>query len=147
MEKRTKLIILAVATVGVILLLRKKANAQTQSGENGQNLSVADRSGAIAFSRDGEETTYNALKALIKDDIGWVVPIAIENYNSGKIEYTINGKKDMAVALGVTIFQVSKNRAGKYTRPGFASSEKFLWSEETLAQVHVIYTNHRAKYL
>lgn len=147
MEKRTKLIILAVATVGVILLLRKKANAQTQSGENGQNLSVTDRSGAIAFSRDGEETTYNALKALIKDDIGWVVPIAIENYNSGKIEYTINGKKDMAVALGVTIFQSSINPAGRFTRPGFPDTTKFLWSEDTLTKVHILYTNHRARYL
>ncbi len=145
MENRTKLIILAVATVGVILLLRKKGNAQGES--SGESLSVTDRPGSATFSREGEEDAYNALKMLIGTDAAWVVPLAIENYNSGKPEYTINGAKDMAVALGVTIFQVSKHKAGKYTRPGFASSEKFLWSEETLAQVHVIYTNHRAKYL
>lgn len=142
--KKKKIVI--IATVGLVLLIlilgRKKVSAMAGSAP----LAVTDRPGATTL-RAGEQEAYNEILSLLpRKDIGWVTDLAAKNMRKSDPQYHIHGEPDKAVALGVTVFQSASNPAGTYTRPGFGS-EKFLWSEETLEQIHIIYTSHRARHL
>ena len=95
-------------------------------------------------TKSGEQETFNQIINLLPaKDRDWVSKLAFENMKKSDPQYHINGVPDKAVALGVTIFQSAPNPVGTYTRPGFGS-EKFLWSEAVLEQVHILYTSHRA---
>lgn len=144
-DKKKLLIILALLTLGAVLLFRKKTNAQTEPEAIKGTASVTERPQTKPENHPGEQTAIAQMKDLIgAEDYAWVMPLARKNSESGNPDYRIKGERDDAVALGLTIFQVAINPKGKYTRPGFPPSTKFLWSEDTLAQVHQIYTIHRA---